>query len=803
MNKHLARILVALTAATITMAQPIASAAVQAAETQETETPKITRTYRFVVDGGENDYDPQTIESGGKLTEPEAPAAKEGQTFLGWYEGESETAVVFNQEIDFTTGGEVILTAKFEEKKSSEVQEAYQKLISADTLEALNGIMDSLSEDVMEAFTDTQEEELTKKLTALGYYDQSTAKNGWGGQNWPQGGDSQGTGSGSGSSSSGTDLDPGSYNADIPVYWDTVTGTGDSASSAGSSTVESVKLGVGDTLASVTYGNASKTSSSWSGGSTLSVYFPGATASASGMKTATMAITAKPGYYVTEVIVACAPNSGVSPFKCSTWKAGNAFDKNYTLTNSNYKDGKYTLEFECSSKYFSHTSSQKGAVAYFILIRVAKVPTPLYVEYDYGNVSDFLTVDSNSAFSSPTWTVKNDSNIYGSSDGGVYTNGTQFAYAYGEDTSVIANWKHCANKVSDKALAEAAAAGYRFAGWKATWYNTCTIKGEKDSHNNIYTMSFSSQYMTTEKNYQPGDDVQLPTNVQLVAQWEPIQLKVTKTVSGLGSIEEHKAHSNSFTLQLQKLNASTGNYEILKTQQYDIVGDGTLTYIFAAKGDNTIQQQVITPGTYKVVEIGNYDITGTTVNAYCTTTYPAETVEVTATGEVQELKVLNTYSSTPANYTVTIKKTLSGDMCDFTKKFAFKISADKAFKVDETDYAAGAEYTADLSNDGTVTISVPIGAVVKVLENPDGYDQKVTVTEPTSGVTTKAVQDGSDKGISFTMPSSDVSITFDNSKNATPDTGISLDSLPYLVILALVAAGVVIFIRKRRRSFDD
>ena len=88
MNKHLARILVAVTAATITMAQPIASYAVNSGtdivqQDQGSRETTAERTYSFVVDG-EAYGSSQTIKSGETLTQPETPT-KEGYAFKGWY----------------------------------------------------------------------------------------------------------------------------------------------------------------------------------------------------------------------------------------------------------------------------------------------------------------------------------------------------------------------------------------------------------------------------------------------------------------------------------------------------------------------------------------------------------------------------------------------------------------------------------------------------------------------------------------------------------------------------------------------
>ena len=579
-----------------------------------------------------------------------------------------------------------------------------------------------------------------------------------------------------------SDINPGYYRKSIPVYWDTTNGKTTSASSSNGAHVESVTLN----REAVSFGNSSNTSS-WSGGKKLETYFSGAYSDENGdsnyqMQDATLSITAEAGYYVTSVIVACAPATDVTPYNCSTWKAGNEFIQEFDLTNSVYTDGLYKLEFNINSKNFSH-DGRSPQTAYFILIQVATVPTPLYVEYNYGNVQDFLTVDAKSAFFKPTWTVVASENTYGNGskyDNGVLTADTQFAYQYpNSEIGVIASWSHKANSVSQDALAEAAAAGYYFAGWSVTWYNDCSVSKKTNSYNDNYTMSFSNTYMTGS--YKPDDTVQLPTNVRLVAQWKPIELKVTKTVSGLNDITEFASKSNTYTLQLQ--NVKTSEYVTLQSKDYTITGDGSLSYTFAAAGADV--EQVITPGTYRVVETGTYDIKGSSENAYCTTTYPMGTVEVEADGTVQELKVLNTYSSTPATVDITIKKVVSGNMGDQNKAFTFTVDGNSVSAADKT-FA--------LKHNETKTITVKVGDTIKISETPDGYDASYQVGDEKSK---------SGYSVTYTAANEKQTIVFTNRKEVTIDTGVVLDKLPYILILVIVAAGIVAVSRRRKSRAED
>ena len=147
-----------------------------------------------------------------------------------------------------------------------------------------------------------------------------------------------------------------------------------------------------------------------------------------------------------------------------------------------------------------------------------------------------------------------------------------------------------------------------------------------------------------------------------------------------------------------------------------------------------------------------------------------------------------------AEANLTIKKTLSGNMYDESRQFDFTVT-----------YTYGDDETTEnlsfkLGNNSTHTITIPVGASVTVKENPAGYTPEVDAgTLATSSITGEYAY-----GISFTMPDADATVTFNNAKNAIPDTGVMMDSLPYILILAVVVAvGAFVFIRKRREHDDD
>lgn len=536
-----------------------------------------------------------------------------------------------------------------------------------------------------------------------------------------------------------------------------------------------------------------------SGGTTLSTYYPGLKNSGTNTYTK-IEITPAEGYYVTKVVIACGGSQ--TWYNCQTWRNNGARIKTFTSDNLG------TVTDTIDSKSFGHNSN---ADKYCILIYVAPVPTPLRIEYNYGSIGEILGENlSSSVFADPSkWTSASSANVYkpaGDSvnnnedgDAGIKTNYTQLKYGYGtnrttdaQKVEAIKTWKHTTNTVTDEAKAAAAAAGYYFVGWKYNYYGQVNVTASKDSYNNNYTYVFSDSAgsgMIDEN----SSALRLTTNCQLIAQWAPIQLNVTKEVKGLASIVEHKDKEQTYNLTLQKQNAN-GEFENVQTDvKYTITGDGELTYTFGVglSGSDKIAQ-LITPGTYKVVETGNYNITSGSEYAYCTTSYPAKTVTVTVdnSNTVQNLKVFNEYSSTPATAEITVEKQVSGNMLSHNDEFDFSVTGE-AHRVDGTEVTSF-----KLKHGESIKLTVKVGDSITITEN---RDDSITTTVSTNGA--KAVNGNSTTYI----VSSDANqkITFYNNKEVTLDTGVSLDSLPYILILGVVAVGAVVIVVNRRKHRRD
>ena len=106
-------------------------------------------------------------------------------------------------------------------------------------------------------------------------------------------------------------------------------------------------------------------------------------------------------------------------------------------------------------------------------------------------------------------------------------------------------------------------------------------------------------------------------------------------------------------------------------------------------------------------------------------------------------------------------------------------------------------------------------AVVETLNADSGYETKATghdtpVTDASRTFYYKLVlEDGEQKLMACDANGNEanaqegLAITVTNHCTLKPDTGVLLDTLPYLVILAVVAGGVALLMLRKHRKEDD
>ncbi len=154
----------------------------------------------------------------------------------------------------------------------------------------------------------------------------------------------------------------------------------------------------------------------------------------------------------------------------------------------------------------------------------------------------------------------------------------------------------------------------------------------------------------------------------------------------------------------------------------------------------------------------------------------------------------NTYTAN----SLSVSKKVEGNLGDKTKEFAFTVTftgpEGKTWQNAVT-VAAGSG-ASDLSwNENTASFTLSDGDTVTFENIPEG----VSYTVAESDYKADGYQTAYDNNKAGTMGAEAISTTVTNTKTGEVDTGISLDSLPYILILAFAAGAGILFVASRRR----
>ena len=164
---------------------------------------------------------------------------------------------------------------------------------------------------------------------------------------------------------------------------------------------------------------------------------------------------------------------------------------------------------------------------------------------------------------------------------------------------------------------------------------------------------------------------------------------------------------------------------------------------------------------------------------------------------------------TPLYTTVKIKKLVTGSMGDKSKQFNFTVSIKNGdmylpFEINDTSYTETKPANILLKNDETTTLTkVPVGATVTITEDDysgSRYETSYAIKNSDSGKNRIAtISDIQQLNNDENIPHE---VTFTNNKDAIPDTGLDLNTTPYILALGIVAAGAGVLLFRRRKRWS-
>ena len=173
-----------------------------------------------------------------------------------------------------------------------------------------------------------------------------------------------------------------------------------------------------------------------------------------------------------------------------------------------------------------------------------------------------------------------------------------------------------------------------------------------------------------------------------------------------------------------------------------------------------------------------------------------------------------TFTKTVSDLTVT--KHVSGLLGDFEKEFKFTLYVKDGATIDNATYTKefgegiplanlpSAEtkqegyngYRFTLKNGQSIKFTgLPVGTYYVQEDSYDNY----TVSAKINGADTTVT----DRAVTAELTKEAMTIAFTNCCDLKPDTGVLLDTLPYIVILAVVAGGGILLMLRKRHKEDD
>lgn len=305
------------------------------------------------------------------------------------------------------------------------------------------------------------------------------------------------------------------------------------------------------------------------------------------------------------------------------------------------------------------------------------------------------------------------------------------------------------------------------------------------------------------------------------------EITLTKTIAKTNENTTYPGETLKFTSVLTEISDSANN--TTENRGLDLEIDKVTVNADAKTADIKVKL----PG-YNSVGIYTYKINETAGNVAGVTYYTSDIglkVYVTngdngnlvrtavVTSKDEDNKKITGITNTYSAGSLSVTKNVTGNMGDKEKRFKVKVTftAPTYETVKSTiSYVVGdVTNTIDPDDDGwtkskTVDIELKNGETVTFTNIPYGVTYKVEEDNYTSEGYTTTYAVGSAKS-STTAPSNITvgenhasdTVTITNNKEKKVDTGIDLDSLPYILVLAVACMGLVAFVSKKRMMREN
>lgn len=294
-------------------------------------------------------------------------------------------------------------------------------------------------------------------------------------------------------------------------------------------------------------------------------------------------------------------------------------------------------------------------------------------------------------------------------------------------------------------------------------------------------------------------------------------LAVSKTVDGFFEQEKDAEYKFTITLTEETVNNVTYTGKYYKTVDGNLQQDGNATVNIQPgantdipiKNGQTLKIEGLPTGAgYTVEETTRLSTVGGHNGTASVTYSPAATdgkVTGTITGTTGETSSVSVTNKFEYKGKLVVEKVVTGDFGDMLNdEFTFNISGVKIANIDDNN--SNVAYKNDTTDGCTVVLKH--GGKVTFKDLP--YGTMYTVTEVTNDnyESTKAFNEYNSDNAEVTsttegkIDQATERFVFTNKNKQVIETGVSLDTLPYVLVLALAGAGLVLMIARKRRVED-
>lgn len=285
--------------------------------------------------------------------------------------------------------------------------------------------------------------------------------------------------------------------------------------------------------------------------------------------------------------------------------------------------------------------------------------------------------------------------------------------------------------------------------------------------------------------------------------------KISKTYQ----VNNGTAPAETFTYTFNGVSYEDTNGDVVEAAEIPAIADATISFdaITAETGEETKEATLAIDVADYQLGVYTYEVTeqaGNTAGVTYTTDKLYLILSVILNDEDKKCFVaamrkgtengdkVNTLTNEYDSGSLTVTKKIEGNMADMDKKFDFTITFDAGDKDFSSTIQSNGNgmwnsddltYTIALGHNESVTLSnIPAGVTYTVEEVNGDYTREDTPSDETKTISA----DDQDT----------VTVTNTLNYNGVIDTGVFMDSLPYVLLLVGACAGLVVFFARRRMT---